>query len=255
MLTIPLALQRTKAVKAAHIWFAAKPRPADALKLTYYYHCKFTGPVNGFQRHAKFTKLVNVDRPDEAILKEFHKNNQYKIRRAQKEGLAFSLVDNPDVFAQFYDSFAATKDMDAIDPNVLRSYWPRIVVTQMTNAAEVLVMHSYVMDETIGRASMWQSASQFRSAEGEDGQQKRNLIGRANRLLHYRDMIWLRDRGFKTYDFGGYAANTTDLSLQHINDFKDSFGGELVEESNYASAAITLLRRVKSAFKGRAKAE
>ncbi|NDF01518.1 MAG: hypothetical protein EB034_25115, partial [Verrucomicrobia bacterium] len=68
-------------------------------------------------------------------------------------------------------------------------------------------------------------------------------------LLHFRDMTWLREQGFKTYDFGGYAANTADPALQHINEFKDSFGGELVEESNYASAAISLLRRVKSAFK------
>ena len=37
MLTIKLSLQRTKAVSAAHIWFAAKPKPADALKLAYYY--------------------------------------------------------------------------------------------------------------------------------------------------------------------------------------------------------------------------
>ncbi|MBI5802594.1 MAG: hypothetical protein HZA92_17960, partial [Verrucomicrobia bacterium] len=47
MITIPLSLARTKAVQAAHIWFAAKPRPGDALKLTYFYNCKFTGPVKG----------------------------------------------------------------------------------------------------------------------------------------------------------------------------------------------------------------
>lgn len=254
MITIPLALARTKAVQASHIWFAAKPKPADALRLTYYYHCKFTGPVKGFERHAKFTKLVDVSRPDEAIQKDFRKNTQYEVRRAQKEGLAFSLVDNPDVFLQFYNGFAATKDQPPMDAKVLRSYWPTMAVTQMTNAAEVLVMHSYVMDKTLGRATLYHSASQFRGAEGEDGQQKRNTIGRANRLLHFRDMTWLRDQGFKTYDFGGYAANTTDPALQHINDFKDSFGGELVEESNYASVAITLLRRVKSAFKPKAKA-
>jgi lipid II:glycine glycyltransferase (peptidoglycan interpeptide bridge formation enzyme) len=249
MLTIKLSLQRTKAVQAAHIWFAAKPKPADALNLAYYYHCQFTGPVKGFERHAKFTKLVNVDRTDEAIQKDFRKNTQYEVRRAQKEGLAFSVLDNAEVFREFYDGFAATKDMERMDPKILRAYWPHLAVTQMTNAAEVLVMHCYVMDKSSGRATLWHSASQFRGADGEDAQQRRNLIGRANRLLHFRDMTWLRDQGFKTYDFGGYAAGTTDPALQHINEFKDSFGGELVEESNYASAAIRLLRRVKSALK------
>ena len=99
---------------ALPIWFAAKPKPADALKLTYYYHCKFTGPVQGFERHAKFTKLVNVDRTDEAIQKDFRKNTQYEVRRAQKEGLAFSLVDNADVFktAKVGDSIEATVYQD-----------------------------------------------------------------------------------------------------------------------------------------------
>lgn len=249
MLTIKLSLQRTKAVQAAHIWFAAKPKGADALNLAYYYHCKFTGPVKGFERHAKFTKLVNVDRTDEAIQKDFRKNTQYEVRRAQKEGLAFSVLDNAEVFREFYDGFAATKDMERMDPKILRAYWPHLAVTQMTTAAEVLVMHCYVMDKSSGRATLWHSASQFRGADGADAQQRRNLIGRANRLLHFRDMTWLRDQGFKTYDFGGYAAGTTDPALQHINEFKDSFGGELVEESNYASAAIRLLRRVKSALK------
>jgi hypothetical protein len=253
MLTIKLSLQRTKAVQAAHIWFAPRPKPADALKLAYYYHCKSTRPVQGFERHAKFTKLISVDRPDEAIQKDFRKNTQYEVRRAQKEGLAFSVLDNADVFLEFYDGFAATKAMEKMDPKILRAYWPNLAVTQMTNAAEVLVMHCYVMDKTIGRATLWHSASQFRGADGEDAQQRRNLIGRANRLLHFRDMTWLRDQGFKNYDFGGYAANTTDPALQHINEFKDSFGGELVEESNYASAAITLLRRVKSALKRKPK--
>jgi hypothetical protein len=172
------------------------------------------------------------------------------VRRAQKEGLAFSVLDNPDVFLQFYNGFAATKDMEAMDAKILRAYWPHLAVTQMTNAAEVLVMHCYIMDKGIGRGTLWHSASQFRGADGEDAQQRRNLIGRANRLLHFRDMTWLRDQGFKTYDFGGYAANTTDPALQHINEFKDSFGGELVEESNYASAASTLLRALKSPSSG-----
>jgi hypothetical protein len=34
--------------------------------------------------------------------------------------------------------------------------------------------------------------------------------------------------------------------LQAVNEFKDSFGGELVEESNYTSRALGWLRWVKS---------
>ena len=58
-------------------------------------------------------------------------------------------------------------------------------------------------------------------------------------------MLWMRDQGLSTYDFGGYAHGTTDPQLQAINYFKDNFGGQLVEESNYASFALTMVRGFK----------
>ena len=246
MLKMPVAFQRTTAVAASHIWFAEKPEPGDALKFATYFHCKCTGPVKGFTRDAKFTKLVNLARTDEAIQKDFQKNTQYEVRRAQKEGLTFGTVGDAETFVAFYDGFAATKEQDAIDPQVLGGYWPSLIITQMSNEAGPLVMHAYVADKSIGRANLWRSASHFRCEDGEGAQLRRRLIGRANRLLTFRDMTWLREQGFAIYDFGGYAANTTDPALQRINEFKDSFGGRLVEESDYTAAAIALMRRVKS---------
>ncbi len=252
MLTIPLSLQRTKAVSAAHIWFAAKPKPADALKLTYYYHCQFTGPVKGFERHVKFTKLIDLTRPAEAIFSSFGDSTQKEIKKLMKEPVTFALEPDPVAFTRFHDDFAQAKGMSAMDPKILRSYWPHVVVTKIVANGEDLVMHSYVVDPSASRATQWHSTSQFRGAEDSV---KRRLISRANRLLHWRDIEHFKVMGLRTFDLGGYAHNTTDEQLKRVNEFKDSFGGELVEESNYASAAITLLRRVKSAFKGRAKAD
>lgn len=249
MLTIPLALARTKAVHAAHIWFAPKPKPMDAFKLTYFYNCKFTGPVKGFERHAKFTKLMDLTRPAEAIFADFGDSTQKEIKKLMKEPVIFAVENDAAAFQRFHDDFAQAKGMAALDGKILRSYWPHVVVTKIVANHEDLVMHSYVVDPAASRVTQWHSVSQFRGAEDNV---KRRLISRANRLLHWRDIEHFKTMGFRIFDIGGYAYQTTDESLQRINEFKDSFGGELVEESSYASAAITLLRRVKSAFKPRA---
>ena len=45
-------------------------------------------------------------------------------------------------------------------------------------------------------------------------------------------------------DFGGYAENTDNKSLQGINEFKLSFGGHKVECENYQSLPYFLLNKI-----------
>lgn len=244
MFKIAIRLKRANLLTATHVWFAQEVRPADAVKLVAYRHCRSTETVSGFTRESQFTKLIRIDRPDDAILKDFSKTSQYEIRRAQKEDLSFGLVDAPDSFRTFFNDFAVTKSLQPLVPRLLDAYWPQLLVTQMSAGGESLVMHAYLLDKGIRRAALWRSASHFRSAEGADQQQRRNLIGRANRLLHFSDMKHLRDQGYEVYDLGGYAPNTNDPSLQRINEFKDSLGGDLVEESNYLSAGTRVAMRL-----------
>jgi lipid II:glycine glycyltransferase (peptidoglycan interpeptide bridge formation enzyme) len=54
-------------------------------------------------------------------------------------------------------------------------------------------------------------------------------------------MLYFKEKIYLEYDFGGYAFGTSNAKLQGINKFKDSFGGELVEQSNYIPFLINLL--------------
>jgi hypothetical protein len=116
------------------------------------------------------------------------------------------------------------------------------MVTRVMRGGNVLVMHAYVVDEALGRANLVYSASQFR---GKDEKETRRLYSRANRWLHFEDLRLFKRRGFGCYDFGGYAKGTTDPSLEAVNEFKDSFGGRVVEESNYTSLPLRWLRLAK----------
>lgn len=58
-------------------------------------------------------------------------------------------------------------------------------------------------------------------------------IGRANRYLHWQDMLLFKKRGYLGYDFLGLSIDENDREQQNINTCKIGFGGE--EEINYNS--------------------
>src|SRR5262249_37191050 len=133
-----------------------------------------------------------------------------------------------------------------LDERVIRAYWPDMVVTKSVVGGESLSMHSYLVDRDRKRALLLHTASLFRNA---DDKQKRNKIGMANRLLHYRDMLFFKEQGCDIYDFGGYAKDTQDQDLININQFKEGFGGTIIEESHYTSIALALLRKASAIVK------
>ncbi|MGB0578171.1 MAG: GNAT family N-acetyltransferase [Limisphaerales bacterium] len=245
MVSVEVSFRRTKLFKAYHKWFAGKPNPADRLKFVYYYHCHSTDEARGFERERKFTKLIDVTQDEDKIFANFSKTSRYEVRRAGKEKLDFGVITDKAVFEKFYNEFAAAKDLGQMDEMFLNAYWPHMKVTSMGRDGEPFVMHAYVVDEKLGRLNLSHSASGFR---GMYDKELRRLYGRANRLLHFEDMKWACREGYRCYDFGGYALETKDKSLAAVNEFKDSFGGELVEESSFTSTGLKQFRRVKRLF-------
>lgn len=242
MLSIKLALNSSRRFKAHHHWFAESPQPADICRLAYYYHCRRVGDLPGFFRTPKFTKLIDLTRGEEHITAGFNKSTRYELRRAERENLVVTKLTDANAFASFYNDFANSKGQPVLNPSDFESYWPHTVILQAERDGEPFVMHAYLIDPHTGRGLMKHSASQFRNLEDNE---TRRLVGRANRFLHHQAMLWMRDNGLQTYDFGGYAHGTTDDQLKAINFFKDNFGGELVEESNYTSLALALTRNFK----------
>lgn len=246
MISVRLPFRSTRLASAWHRWFAERPLPAGRWRFAFYYHCATTAEVPGFARELKFTKLLDL-RPDkDKIVAGFSKTTRYEVRRGGKEGMEFGTVTGREDFLRFYNDFALAKDLGELDPLILNAYWPGMIVTKVERDGEPLVMHGYVVDRESSRVNLVYSASQFR---GLDDRDTRRVYSRANRLLHFEDMRHFKREGFRCYDFGGYAKDTMDKSLQAVNEFKDSFGGELVEESNFTSRSLRWLRLAKSLFR------
>jgi CelD/BcsL family acetyltransferase involved in cellulose biosynthesis len=70
----------------------------------------------------------------------------------------------------------------------------------------------------------------------------RALLGRANRWLHWRDMLHFKQMDLRCYDWGGVFEDESNPKKAGINTFKREFGGNSVRTFN-CSVAATLRGR------------
>jgi lipid II:glycine glycyltransferase (peptidoglycan interpeptide bridge formation enzyme) len=69
------------------------------------------------------------------------------------------------------------------------------------------------------------------------------LIGRANRWLHWQDMLRLKQMGLERYDWGGLFEDDSTPERAGINSFKKHFGGR--QERTYdCTVPVTLRGRI-----------
>jgi hypothetical protein len=227
------------------IWFAGRPSTINCL-LKYYKQSNYCGPVTGYQRQSFYTKIINLNTETSVFEAGFDKNTSYEIRRALKDGVETSIENDLACFINFYNLFAGSKELSKLTSTFYR-YKPNVVITKATYNNEDLVMHAYLIDDNLKRVRLLHSASLFRI---ENDTQSRAITGRANRLLHFKDMCHFKEIGYQTYDLGGYALDTTDEALLKINQFKDSFGGTLVQESDFLPIAARIYTFFNKMLKG-----
>ena len=226
------------------IWFAGKPQKWQCLS-SYYKQSAYCGSVAGYYREAFYTKVIDISAPVDAFASGFDSNTAYEIRRAIKDGVTTAIETNLESFVNFYNLFAQTKQLPGLGSN-FTSYKSRLVITKAIYNEQDVVMHAYIIDVNLKRVRLLYSASLFRN---EQSTQMKAIVGRANRMLHFEDMCLFKKQGYDVYDLGGYAYNTSNEALKRINQFKDSFGGELIQESDYLPMPAKVLSFFNKVFK------
>ncbi|WP_300565265.1 hypothetical protein [Flavobacterium sp.] len=192
----------------------------------------------GFVRIPFFTKMVDLILPTEDIFASIDKNTKYEINRSEKENLKIDSTLDFEAFEILYNDFAKSKGLSLLSKNDF--FRNNLVITTAYFEDKPIVCHSYLIDNELKIVRLLHSASMIHDLEDKSF---KGFVGRANRYLHYQDMINFKAQGFLKYDFGGYALGTDNVALQGINKFKDGFGGFLVEQSNYTPWIIKLLSR------------
>lgn len=178
------------------------------------------------------SRVVDLHKSEEEILADYTKNGRYEIRRAlERDEIQFIYRDAPDndeleAFFDYYLAFAETKHMHGLDEAKIRALAEKgeLLITKAISASgEVLVMHTYICHRGV-KAALMTSSSLYRNSNDKEMQA---MIGRANRALHYKDMIYLKDQGFQTYDMGGLYLGEENIEQAAITRFKNGLGGEI----------------------------
>jgi hypothetical protein len=229
-----VVIHRTKlGVRIAEIYFSERPQLKNVrTDIVMYVGCGSPGADLSELR----TLLVDLTSDEESLMRECAKNSRYEINRAAKsDNLDVDFLISPSPvnmhdFGRFYDVFARSKGRPKLNTSrldELRKGGALALSVARDQEGLELCYHIYVADREARRARLLYSASHFRNFSDRS---YRNMIGRANRYLHWKDFAHLRNHGFSTYDFGGLPPQGASRDLQNIGDFKRSFGGREVIE-------------------------
>jgi hypothetical protein len=190
-------------------------------------------PRPGMLSREFYSVQVDLRRNEDELLARMKKNTRYEIKRAELAGNFVCEVSTEtessalSEFCDFYDRFAERK----AQPKLNRSWLGRLAESGLLNVSHVRddgsensVWHAYHWSSD--RATLLYSASSLLDTYPAA---VRAGIGRANRLLHWHDMLTFKNQGVATYDFGGWYEKKEDHAKLNINKFKESFGGDIVK--------------------------
>jgi hypothetical protein len=221
------------------VWYDEEPASDSGVDIVMYRHRK--APIANARSVSFLSLVTDLSVNEDAITDKFCKNCRYEIRRAEtKDGLGTELIMDPesrlDEFRAFFDAFASQMSLALSDRQWLVAACKarQLALTVATRGSEALVWHAYVMSGNTARLQY--SGSCFRNRDGDH----RALAGRANRWLHWRDMLRLRAIGTQRYDWGGLFEDESVPERAGINNFKKRFGGQ--QERTY-DCTVPVTRR------------
>lgn len=230
-------------INLQEIWFDENQPIKKNTDIVFYQQ---VGSNYGIKSEEFTTLTIDLEQLKEEIFAGFAKNNRYEISRADKKDelsvnyYTYPIEDNViEDLCNDYNKFADSRSKGKLTPLIFKNYNENkmLIISNVLKNDKVLVWHTYIVNGV--RARLKTSNSIFTEKSNEE----RNLIGRANRYLHWEDIQYFKNMNFKIYDFGGFYTGEDDKKLLGINAFKKSFGGVLEESYNY-TLAKTLKGRI-----------
>jgi hypothetical protein len=202
-------------------------------------------PLAGFYRFQ--TPIIDLRQQEGVLFSRISSGSRYKIRRAEREGIVPEFTRDPagdaiHNFAEFFDEFAKHKNLSRCNRKkllALHKLKALVVTRACLHTGRCVVMHAYIADRELSRLRLLYSASHFR---GTDDSEERNLIGRANRFLHWAEIQRAKGEGFEVFDLGGLPLSQDDPAKNAIARFKSEFGGTPIVEYNGYTSRNPLIR-------------
>lgn len=247
-----LLLQKKKhGIQFYTVWFAKEPVKKNGI-IAYreYMGETFTQSVTGFD-----TLISDLTETEEEIKLHFSKNCRYYVNRAARENIDVKMFSGKAIsdeqiaeFLDFFEEFWISKGVSLEEKDKLRQELQTyrnedaLGITEAYVNGEKVVYHTHILEGDTVR--LLHSASLYRLQE-EDANIK-NVIGIANRSLHYEEMKYYKALGKKVYDWGGAGMEE---DVVHITEFKKSFGGTPVTYYDFEQVNGLMAKLFKLAVK------
>ncbi len=221
--------------------YAEKVPLKDKLGLSFY--SAYEGKDTTFMmKKIKKTIVIDLTLSEEELLMALKSNTRNEVRKGIKEGFIVEEVKDIESFVEYYNNFAAEKNLETISANDITKY-PKVLLNKCTLNGNILTMHANIVDEKKKIVRLLYSAS-IRFDAGVD----RKNVGISNRLLHYKELLLFKEAGYTLYDFGGINEDPNDKEQYNISQFKKGFGGEVKEVVFLTSYIANIILSIKKMF-------
>ena len=234
-------IEKKKTVKIINVWFDSIPENSIKKNAIYTFNDLREPLILDssyiISRRNAETLISDLRAGEEELLSICKSNVRNEIRRSKREGVICHfysseiIARNKDIIMSFqkaYDEMHESKKMKKV--NVVKTLDAllcegNLFITTATINDIAVAIHVYIVDKTISR--LLYSVSIFRNSNLPAAS-----IGRANRFLHYCDMIHFKNLGITIYDWGGFSKGLN-YSTKNIDSFKAGFGGTIAPSYYY----------------------
>lgn len=210
-------------VKTFYFVRGAPPEVEDA-KIIGYLH-SFV-PMPSLRRYE--TNQIDLSQSEEELFRAMNSSTRRQIRRAMELDFEFVVLASPtdadlEQFRSFYNQFARNKKTDLCNAyhmetmKLVREKNALVLTYLKDSSGGILCYRVYITDGHL--TNNIYSASHFRLM---DDNLSKKMLGRANRYLIWRSLLFFKGRGCKVYDMGGLTDD------ENIRRFKVGFGGNVV---------------------------
>lgn len=233
------------------IWFACEAEKNDFRGCDFISYSALINEPNkelGLTYRKFGTLHNNLDEDSEQLMRNCKSNVRNEIRRAEREGVESVYITCENTNEKKIEAlcteidYAYKKMCEAKNlryssiRKVLIDFMKSdsLIITTAMIDKENVVYHVYISDGYTARLTY--SVSLFRGSK-----EAATAIGRANRMLHYRDMLALKESGHHIYDWGGFSLEKEEV--KSISEFKAGFGGVPVNVYE-ADKPVSLLAKI-----------
>ncbi len=242
-------------IKIQTVWFDDKIEVEPDVDVVVYRQVQ-----KAFKNSEEFyTLLIDLSQTEDQIFESFSKSNRKEIRKSiNNDNLIYKMhfkdIDDELIksFLKAQNKFSKERDLGEWSFDQLKAYAEYnelYISTISTNDNTILSWRVHISSNKRARALV--SNSFYHNGDKDF----RNLIGRASRLMRWKDISYFKNHGFNIYDFGGWYNGSEDKKKLSINQYKESFSKEKDKSYNYTvnitwkSHLFNLLKNIKRLLK------